>query len=100
MTLALDGTAVPIAAPEERRADALRWGEDYELLSELYGEAVGQWSRYMSHVAAVVGSAGVGLSAGIVGSAGYGHALLARLLGLAWTSRDTSRRSGAGGRFT
>ena len=32
-------------------------GEDYELLSELYGEAVGQWSRYMSHVAAVVGSA-------------------------------------------
>ena len=36
---------------------AERPGEDYELLSELYGEAVSQWSRYMSHVAAVVGSA-------------------------------------------
>jgi hypothetical protein len=36
---------------------AERPGEDYEMLSELYGEAVGQWSRYMSHVAAVIGSA-------------------------------------------
>ncbi|HUF25478.1 MAG TPA: zinc-dependent metalloprotease [Gemmatimonadaceae bacterium] len=32
-------------------------GEDYTVLNELYGEAVTQWSRYMSHVAAVVGSA-------------------------------------------
>lgn len=28
----IDGTLVPIAAPEERRADALRWGDDYQLL--------------------------------------------------------------------
>jgi hypothetical protein len=36
---------------------AERPGEDYTLLQELYGQAVGQWSRYMSHVAAVVGGA-------------------------------------------
>ena len=34
-TLALDSAAVPIAAPEARRADALRWGDDYELLFTL-----------------------------------------------------------------
>ncbi len=32
-------------------------GEDYSLLEELYGQAVGQWGRYMNHVAAVVGGA-------------------------------------------
>jgi thiamine-monophosphate kinase len=32
VSLAIDGTAVPIAAPEQRRLDALRWGDDYELL--------------------------------------------------------------------
>jgi thiamine-monophosphate kinase len=32
VSLAIDGRAVPIATPEERRADALRWGDDYELL--------------------------------------------------------------------
>jgi hypothetical protein len=32
-------------------------GRDYTLLSELYGEAVTQWGRYMGHVAAVVGGA-------------------------------------------
>src|SRR6185295_16661046 len=32
-------------------------GRDYELLDELYEEAVSQWSRYMGHVAAVVGGA-------------------------------------------
>jgi thiamine-monophosphate kinase len=35
VTLALDSAAVPIAAPEARRADALRWGDDYELLATL-----------------------------------------------------------------
>ncbi|MFW6200822.1 MAG: zinc-dependent metalloprotease, partial [Gemmatimonadota bacterium] len=34
-----------------------RPGESYELLEELYGEAANQWSRYMGHVAAVVGGA-------------------------------------------
>ncbi len=32
VTLALDSRAVPIAAPEARRDDALRWGDDYQLL--------------------------------------------------------------------
>ncbi|MBA4162753.1 MAG: thiamine-phosphate kinase, partial [Novosphingobium sp.] len=32
VTLAIDSAAVPIAAPEHRRAEALRWGEDYQLL--------------------------------------------------------------------
>jgi thiamine-monophosphate kinase len=35
VSLAIDGAAVPIAAPEERRFDALRWGDDYELLFTL-----------------------------------------------------------------
>lgn len=34
-TLALDSSAVPIAPPEGRREDALRWGDDYELLVTL-----------------------------------------------------------------
>lgn len=32
VTLAIDSAAVPIATPEERRGDALRWGDDYQLL--------------------------------------------------------------------
>lgn len=32
VTLAIDSAAVPIAAPADRRAEALRWGEDYQLL--------------------------------------------------------------------
>jgi thiamine-monophosphate kinase len=35
VTLALSSAAVPITVPEGRRADALRWGEDYELLFTL-----------------------------------------------------------------
>lgn len=35
VTLALVSADVPIAVPEPRRADALRWGEDYELLFTL-----------------------------------------------------------------
>ena len=37
VSLAIDGAAVPIAAPEPRRLDALRWGDDYELLFTLPG---------------------------------------------------------------
>ena len=32
VTLAIDSQAVPIAASEARRAEALRWGDDYQLL--------------------------------------------------------------------
>ena len=35
VSLSIDGAAVPIAAPEGRRLDALRWGDDYELLFTL-----------------------------------------------------------------
>lgn len=35
VTLALVSAHVPIAVPENRRGDALRWGEDYELLFTL-----------------------------------------------------------------
>ncbi len=35
VSVAIDGGAVPIATPEERRFDALRWGDDYELLFTL-----------------------------------------------------------------
>jgi hypothetical protein len=36
---------------------AERPGEDYSRLSGLYGEALTQWSRYNSHVAAIIGGA-------------------------------------------
>ncbi len=32
VTLAIASTSVPIATPEARRSEALRWGEDYQLL--------------------------------------------------------------------
>jgi thiamine-monophosphate kinase len=32
LTLAIEAAAVPIATPEARRGEALRWGEDYQLL--------------------------------------------------------------------
>src|SRR5690606_32601781 len=35
VSLAIDAAAVRIAAPEPRRLDALRWGDDYELLFTL-----------------------------------------------------------------
>lgn len=35
VTLAIESQAVPLAAPEERRDEALRWGEDYQLLFAL-----------------------------------------------------------------
>lgn len=39
MTLSIDCAAVPIAAPEARRDEALRWGDDYQLLFTLPPEA-------------------------------------------------------------
>ncbi len=35
VTFAIDSAAVPLAVPEARRDDALRWGEDYQLLFTL-----------------------------------------------------------------
>ncbi|MFM6933090.1 MAG: thiamine-phosphate kinase [Novosphingobium sp.] len=34
-TFSINSAAVPIAVPEQRRAEALRWGDDYELLFTL-----------------------------------------------------------------
>ena len=35
VSLAIESAAVPVALPEDRRLDALRWGDDYELLFTL-----------------------------------------------------------------
>ena len=35
VSFAIDSRAVPLAAPEDRRAEALRWGDDYQLLFAL-----------------------------------------------------------------
>lgn len=35
VSFAIDSLAVPLAVPESRRADALRWGDDYQLLFTL-----------------------------------------------------------------
>lgn len=35
VTMAIESAAVPIAAPEARRGEALRWGDDYQLLFAL-----------------------------------------------------------------
>jgi thiamine-monophosphate kinase len=40
VTIAIDSAEVPIAAPEARRQDALRWGDDYELLFTIPGDIV------------------------------------------------------------
>jgi thiamine-monophosphate kinase len=39
ITLSIDSKAVPIATPEDRRAEALRWGDDYQLLFTAPAEA-------------------------------------------------------------
>lgn len=38
-TIALDSAAIPIALPEHRRAEALRWGDDYQLLFSASADA-------------------------------------------------------------
>jgi thiamine-monophosphate kinase len=35
VSFAIERTAVPLACPEPRRAEALRWGDDYQLLFTL-----------------------------------------------------------------
>lgn len=39
LSLSIDSAAPPLAVDESRRQDALRWGEDYELLFTLPGDA-------------------------------------------------------------
>lgn len=40
VTISLDRGAIPLAAPEDRRDEALRWGEDYQLLFTAPADAV------------------------------------------------------------
>jgi len=40
VSFAINGASVPIAAPEARRAEALRWGDDYQLLFTAPADAV------------------------------------------------------------
>lgn len=56
VTIAIDSASVPISTPERRRAEALRWGDDYQLLfttppgvnlpvgAALIGEVIGKAS--------------------------------------------------------
>jgi thiamine-monophosphate kinase len=46
VTLAIDSAAVPLAAPEQRRNEALRWGDDYQLLFTLPPSAVPPVAAY------------------------------------------------------
>ncbi len=39
VTIAINNADVPIAAPEDRRGDALRWGDDYQLLFTIKDKA-------------------------------------------------------------
>lgn len=39
VTIALDRSAIPVATPEVRRDEALRWGDDYQLLFTVQPEA-------------------------------------------------------------
>lgn len=39
VTIDIDSAAVPLACPEQRRQEALRWGDDYQLLFTLPGNA-------------------------------------------------------------
>jgi thiamine-monophosphate kinase len=39
VSIAIDSADVPIATPEDRRGDALRWGDDYQLLFTIKDKA-------------------------------------------------------------
>jgi thiamine-monophosphate kinase len=57
-TIEIMTAAVPLAAPESRRADALRWGDDYQLLFTLpAGKAPPVPSRRIGEVRPFAGSA-------------------------------------------
>ncbi|MBS0255764.1 MAG: thiamine-phosphate kinase [Proteobacteria bacterium] len=57
VTLAIDGAAVPLACPPERRAEALRWGEDYQLLFTLPAGATAPVPAHCIGTAMPAGSA-------------------------------------------
>lgn len=44
--LSIDSAAVPLGAPEHRRAEAMRWGDDYELLFTAPANFTSDWPFY------------------------------------------------------
>lgn len=76
VTFAIDSAAVPIAVPEMRRADALRWGEDYQLLFTLTAGAQPSVTAFRIGVATASGAAPIMLDGRPLdedGNLGYEH---------------------------
>lgn len=66
-----------------------RPGEDFTELEELYGEALGQWSRYVGHVAALVGGVHADLKTADQGGSVYAGVPRAKQKeAMAWLSRE------------
>ena len=72
--LAIDGPAVPLAAPELRRDEALRWGEDYQLLFTLPGGLAPPVQAWRIGEALAAGESGILLDGRTPeGGLGYEH---------------------------
>lgn len=75
VTIALDSAAIPIALPEDRRAEALRWGDDYQLLFTMPGDALPQVAAHRIGEVRQAGPAALLLEGEApLGPLGYQHA--------------------------
>lgn len=72
VTIVLDSAPVPIAAPEHRREDALRWGDDYQLLFTLPPATPSPVAAFRIGSALPAGPAPLLLDGADPGSAGLG----------------------------
>lgn len=74
VTLSIASQAVPLAAPEARRAEALRWGDDYQLLFAAPASWVPQVPAFRIGLALVAGEAPLLLDGAALGEdAGLGY---------------------------
>lgn len=74
VTFAIDSLAVPLAAPENRRTDALRWGDDYQLLFTLPAGAQPPVPAHRIGTAVPRGEAAILLDGtALTGQAGLGY---------------------------
>lgn len=76
VSLAIDSAAVPLAVPEQRRQDALRWGEDYQLLFTLPAGVEPPVSAFRIGMAIAAGEAPIlldGVALRESGSLGFEH---------------------------
>ncbi len=76
VTAMINSAAIPIAAPESRRADAMRWGDDYQLL--FTGPADTDWSIPVHRIGQIEARQGTallidGLAPGSRDTLGYRH---------------------------